>query len=91
MTIESFPSRKRGREFGAFEIQENKYKEIFLFCLLWGTALSNFFKLCKIKVPFSLLSLFYMVLFVFMILDIFKSYKGLVNQKSYLPIFFLQI
>lgn len=38
---------KTGREFGAFEIQENKYKEIFLFCLLWGTALSNLFPTAK--------------------------------------------
>lgn len=76
-----------GRGFGALEIQENKYRELFLLYLFWGTALSTLFKITS---SFSILSLFYMVLLIFMTFDILKSYKVLVKQKKYLLKSFLQ-
>ena len=50
---------KEGKVFGVLEILGNKYRKLFLFCLLWGTDLSNlsFFRLYKIKTSFSILSL----------------------------------
>lgn len=88
MTIKSFSSKKKGgRGFGALEIQENKYRELFLLYLFWVTALSTLFKITS---SFSILSLFYMVLLIFMTFDILKSYKVLVKQKRYLLTSFLQ-
>ena len=33
--------KNEGREFGLFNILEKKCRKLFLFCLLWGTDLSN--------------------------------------------------
>lgn len=56
-----------------------------------GYSFQQFISNCKIKASVSILSLFYMMPLVFMIFDILKNHKGLVNQKRYLPISFLQI
>lgn len=52
--------KKERKVFWVLEILGNKYRKLFLFCLLWGTDLSNlsFFRLCKIKTSFSILSLY---------------------------------